>query len=120
MAWVNEWLEFWQVPLCCGSSAHKTKKNPGISSKNGPFLACLILLLHMIHKVCWKNHKTLESRIINENQVLFKAGGLALLKNYVISDYNNFHLPISWQFLLIIFSQKQFPFLFSDDFCLFF
>lgn len=70
----------------------------------------------MIHKVCWKNPKKLGSRIINENQVLFKAGGLALLENYVISDYNNLHLPISWQFLLIIFSQKQFPFLISNFF----
>lgn len=36
--------------------------------------------------------KSLESRIINENQILFKASGLALLKNYVISDYNDLHL----------------------------
>lgn len=62
-----------------------------------------------------KNNEKMKTRIINENQVLFKASGLALLKNYVISDYNNFHLPISWQRLLSIFSQKQFSFLFSDN-----
>lgn len=49
---VNEWLECWQIQNEFESSAHKTKQNPGISSKNGYFVASLILLLHMIHKVC--------------------------------------------------------------------
>lgn len=94
ITWVNEWLECWQIQNEFESSAHKTKQNPGISSKNEYFVASLILLLHMIHKVCWKiiKKKSLESRIINENQILFKASGLALLKNYVISDYNDLHL----------------------------